>query len=212
MVTTPSKSITLEEFLALPETKPAREYIDGQIIQKPMPQGEHSTIQAELIIALNGSLKPQKIARASCSIALCEAVSFRATRGTRATASRAFPELRCTFGGRSTVPDISVFTWDRIPRDENGAIVDSFQAAPDWTIEILSPEQNHTRITKNILHCLDNGTQLGWLIDPSEQSIFAYYPQQQFAFLEDASDVLPVPDFAKSFQLTLGELFGWLLE
>ena len=28
---------TLEKFLKLPETKPAREYIDGKIYQKPMP-------------------------------------------------------------------------------------------------------------------------------------------------------------------------------
>ena len=187
MVTTPAQNITLQEFLALPETKPASEYLDGKIIQKPVPKGKHSTIQAELIIALNGSLKPQKVARA-------------------------FPELRCTFGGRSTVPDVTVFSWDRIPRDENGEIADFFLAAPDWTIEILSPDQSHTRVTKNILHCLDNGTQLGWLIDPSEQSIFAYYPKQQPRFFEDSSDVLPVPDFAKSFQLTLGQLFRWLLE
>lgn len=39
---------TLEEFLKLPETKPASEYIDGQIIPKIMPQGKHSVIQAEL--------------------------------------------------------------------------------------------------------------------------------------------------------------------
>ena len=187
MVTTPSKPITLEEFLRLPETKPASEYIDGKIIQKPMPKGKHSTIQTELSAALNVALKPQKTARA-------------------------FSELRCTFGGRSTVPDVTVFTWDRIPRDKNGEIADSFQAAPDWTIEILSAVQSHTRVTKNILHCLDNGTQLGWLIDPAEQSIFAYYPKQQPAFFEDANDVLPVPHFAKSFQLTLGELCGWLLE
>jgi len=32
MVQIPAKTITLEEFLELPETKPAREYIDGQII------------------------------------------------------------------------------------------------------------------------------------------------------------------------------------
>ena len=50
MVTTPSKPISLEEFLALPETK------DGKILQKPTPQREHSTIQTELIIALNGAL------------------------------------------------------------------------------------------------------------------------------------------------------------
>ena len=122
MVTTPSSIITLEEFLKLPETKPASEYIDGKIVQKPMPKGKRSTIQAELIISLNASLKPPKTARASCSIA--------STRGTRATAFRAFPELRCTFGGRSTVPDVTVFTWDRIPRDNNGEIADSFQAAP----------------------------------------------------------------------------------
>ena len=74
MVTTPSKSITLKEFLALPETKPALEYIDGKIIQKPMPKGKHSTIQGELVTAINSVLKPEKTARASYSIALCEAV------------------------------------------------------------------------------------------------------------------------------------------
>ena len=187
MVTTPSKSITLQEFLAIPETKPASEYIDGKIIQKPMPKGKHSTIQTELSAAINVALKPQKTARA-------------------------FSELRCTFGGRSIVPDITIFTWDRIPRDSNGEIADSFQAAPDWTIEILSPNQSHSRVMKNILHCLDNGTELGWLIDPQEQSVFVYFPAQQPAFFEAANDVLPVPDFAKAFELTLGELFGWLLE
>ena len=187
MVTTPSKPITLEEFLALPETKPASEYIDGKIIQKPMPKGKHSTIQTELSTAINIALKPQKTARA-------------------------FSELRCTFGGRSTIPDVTVFTWERIPSDDNGAIADSFQTAPDWTIEILSPNQSHTKVTKNILYYLDNGTELGWLIDPSEQSVIAYFPGKQPAFFEVATDVLPVPDFAKSFQLNLGELFSWLLE
>jgi Uma2 family endonuclease len=75
MVKTPFKSITLEEFLALPETKLSSEYIDGQIIQKPMLQGKHSLIQGELILAINSILKTPKTARA-------------------------FPELRCTFGGR----------------------------------------------------------------------------------------------------------------
>ena len=152
-----------------------------------MPKGKHSIIQAELIIALNGILKPQKIARA-------------------------FPELRCTFGEHSTIPDVSVFTWERIPRDKNGEIADSFQIAPDWTIEILSPNQSQTKVTKNILHCLNNGTKLGWLIDPSEQSVLVYFPQQQPAFFEVVTDVLPTPDFTQAFELTLGELFGWLLE
>ena len=34
MVQTPSRTVTLAEFLQLPETKPASEYIDGQIISE----------------------------------------------------------------------------------------------------------------------------------------------------------------------------------
>jgi Uma2 family endonuclease len=181
------KTITLEEFLQLPETKPASEYIDGEIIQKPMLQGEHSTIQAELIITANAALKPEKIARA-------------------------FPELRCTFGGRSTVPDVSVFTWERIPRKENGGIANVFALAPDWTIEILSPDQSQTKVTKNILHGLKHGTQMGWLIDPEERSVFVYLPTQSTEVFDEPEQLLPVPPFASEFRLTIGDLFGWLLD
>ena len=31
-------------------------------------------------------------------------------------------------------------------------------------------------------------------------------------FFEVATDILPTPDFAQVFELTLGELFSWLLE
>lgn len=53
MVQAPSKRLPLTEFLQLPETKPASEYIDGQIIQQPIPQGKHSVIQGALISAIN---------------------------------------------------------------------------------------------------------------------------------------------------------------
>ncbi|MDJ0712880.1 MAG: Uma2 family endonuclease [Prochloraceae cyanobacterium] len=185
MVTNIIKEISIKEFLALPETKPASEYLNGKIIQKPMPKGKHSIIQGELIIALNTFFKIDLIARA-------------------------FPELRCTFGNRSIVPDISVFQLERIPRDENGEIVDNFEIAPDWVIEILSPDQSSARVTKNILHCLNNGTKLGWLIHPNDRSVLVYYPERQPAFFESNTDVLPVPDFAKSFELTLENLFDWL--
>ncbi|MCF3607804.1 Uma2 family endonuclease [Planktothrix agardhii 1033] len=142
MVQTPSKIITVAEFLKQPETKPASEYIEGKIIQKSMPQGKHSTIQGELVTAINAILKPAKIARA-------------------------FPELRCTFEERSIVPDVSVFTWDRIPRDHNSAIA---------------------------------------------KSIFVYHSQQQTEVFDQPESPISVPPFATDIKLTVGELFGWLLE
>lgn len=184
MVQTPSKPISLDEFLQLPETKPASEYIDGQIIQKPMPQGQHSRIQQKLVSFINATVEDDQIALA-------------------------LPELRCTFGGRSTVTDIAVFQWARLPVNEDGSIANTFSAQPDWTIEILSPEQSSTRVASNILHCLDHGCQLGWLIDPGERLVQVYDPDKRLTSLESPQDALPVPPFAEALKLTVGKLFGW---
>ena len=42
MLTIPVKPMTVDEFLLLPETETASEYINNKIIQKPMPKGKHS--------------------------------------------------------------------------------------------------------------------------------------------------------------------------
>ena len=54
--------LMLEEFLKLPETKPASKYIDSQIIQKPMPKGRHSRLQGKLCATVNQVAEEQKIA------------------------------------------------------------------------------------------------------------------------------------------------------
>jgi Uma2 family endonuclease len=185
MVQTPYKTLTLEEFLAMPETEPASEYIEGQILQKPMPQAKHSLLQLELANAINALTRPQKIALA-------------------------LPELRCTFGGRSIVPDVAIFTWNRIPVDENGDIANTVEGAPDWIIEILSPNQGSMKVTHKILHCLNYGAQMGWMIGPDERFVLVYPAGCQPQSFEALEDVLPVPTFAQGVQLTVGELFGWL--
>ncbi len=185
MMPTLAEALTLEEFLDLPETKPASEYIDGQIIQKPMPKGKHSAIQGELVPAINSIVKAQGIARA-------------------------FPELRCTFGDRSIVPDITVFSWQRIPRDENGEVANVFAVAPDWTIEILSPDQGQTKVTKNILHCLKHSTLMGWLIDPAERTVFVYRAKQETEVFDEPGQVLPMPSLVGGLHLTVQDLFDWL--
>jgi Uma2 family endonuclease len=187
MVQVPVKLLKLEEFLQLPETKPASEFIDGQVLQKPMPQGRHSTLQSDLTTALNGVLKPTRV-------------------------GRAYSELRCSFGGRAIVPDITAFAWQHIPRDADGKVLNAFTIAPDWTIEIMSPEQSQTKVVRNILHCLQHGSQLGWLIDPEEETVVVYFPDRPTAIFEERAALLPVPDFAGPFELSIGQLFSWLAE
>ncbi len=104
----------------------------------------------------------------------------------------AFPELRCTIEGRSIVPDVVVIAKDEIPLDDAGNMTSlGIDFAPAWVIEILSPNQSQTKVTGNILHCLKNGSQLAWLIDPETRSLLVYQPNQLPDLWTEAVDILP---------------------
>lgn len=182
-MTIATRHISLEEFLQLPETKPASEYIQGQISQKPMPKTKHSRLQLRLCNAINEIAESPKIAYA-------------------------FPELRCTFGDRSIVPDIAVLFWEQIAFNADGEPVDDIKIAPAWTIEILSPDQRSNRVAGNILYCLQHGCELGWLLDPDDRSILVFLPKQQ-PQLCTGGDRLPVPDRIP-LNLIAEQVFNWL--
>jgi Uma2 family endonuclease len=85
-----------------------------------------------------------------------------------------------------------------------------FTIAPDWTIEVLSPDQRPMKVLKNISHCIMHGSQMEWLIDPDERSILVLQPEQSLMVIDEVGAALPVPKFASAIQLTLGDVFGWL--
>jgi Uma2 family endonuclease len=180
MVSITTKPASLESFLSLPETKPACEFINGKITQKPMPQGKHSRLQVKLSTNINQVVEIPKIAYA-------------------------FSELRCTFGGASIVPDISVFRWESIPRDEFGQVANRFQIYPDWAIEILSPDQRQNKVLANLLHCIENGTELGWLLNPEDKSVLVVSDRSIQIF----KGALPVLN-GINLELTTEQIFGWL--
>lgn len=81
----------------------------------------------------------------------------------------AVQELRCIVPPYSPVPDISIIACNRLP-DEDGPL----NGAPDWLIEIRSPDQSTLDLQNKIVHCLSNGTQLAWLIDLARQQIWVW--------------------------------------
>jgi Uma2 family endonuclease len=146
MTITAIRPITIDEFLQLPETKPASEFIDGQITQKPMPQGEHSLLQGTLCQTISQIAQPKQIALA-------------------------FPELRCVFSGLAIVPDIAVFRWERIPRLPSGRIANRFEIHPDWAIEILSPDQRYKQVLGKLLQCAEYGEDETILVVDSDRRV-----------------------------------------
>ncbi len=53
---------------------------------------------------------------------------------------------------------------------------------------------------------------MGWLIDPDEQTVFVYRPKQEPEVLDDPNAVVLAPSFASELQMTIQDLFAWLLD
>ena len=115
----PQQRMSLEAFIERPdpEDEPTLEFEDGLVTQKVPLQGKHAALQGSLVELFNRFARPKKLAMA-------------------------FTELRTTYARFSRVPDVTVYLWDRIPRDPGGEIANDFREPPDIAIEIVSPGQS----------------------------------------------------------------------
>lgn len=60
-----------------------------------------------------------------------------------------------------------------------------------------------------LLHCSEQGTELGWLLDPREDTVLAVFPEQRVWLLQ-GDTLLPVLN-ELDLVLTAAEIFGWLM-
>ena len=170
-MTTPTK-LTLEEFLALPETKPGCEYIDGEAVQKSMPSTGHTIIQGLVSLVFGLFLREHPVAVGG-------------------------PEWRCIFGSpgqeQARLPDFALVMRDRL----RGTQIDEpFRGAPDFAVEIVSPDDRMSEVLAKIQFYLDNGVRLVWLIDPRTRTVMVWSSwTEPRLFTEDdtldGADVLP---------------------
>ena len=104
----------------------------------------------------------------------------------------AIQELRCIIPPLSVVPDIVVVKNDRLCEDG------PLEGSPDWLIEIRSPSQSTLELQNKILHCLNNGTQLAWLIDIQRRQIWVWENQELPLVFAD-TDILPTLENISDF-------------
>ena len=176
--------MTVEEFLALPEEKPALEFEDRVVSQKVSPKAQHSVLQLSFTERVNHQMVQLKLARA-------------------------FQELRATFGGRSYVPDVAVFRWDRIPFLADGRVANDFFEPPDIAVEIVSPEQSVNALVRRCIWYVDNGVRIALLIDPDDTSVIRFLPGQPPVVLH-GDDPIDLSEVLVDFSLTVRELFDSL--
>ncbi len=177
--------LALDEFLQLPEEKPALEYRDGVVKQKMAPLGEHSVLQSELLRLLD-------------RVALMGQIG------------KAFPELRCTFDGASYVPDISVYRRERIPRTQTGRVADHFLIPPDVAVEIRSPGQTTGALSKRCAWYVEHGVQVALLVDGRDESVLAFRPGKAVQTIRDQG-MIELDELTPGARLAVREIFSALI-
>ena len=176
-----SQRLTLEEFLRLPEEKPALELMHGLVRKKVSPKTRHSTLQAKSVELINRFAEPARLAFA-------------------------FPELRTTFAGASVVPDVSVLRWDRIPRDAAGELVDDVVEPSDIAIEIASAEQSARELADRCDWYVRNAVPVALLVRSNARSVTVFRPGATPVELR-GSDPIDIDDILAGFDLTVQDLF-----
>jgi Uma2 family endonuclease len=178
------RRMTLEEFLKLPEEKPALEFCEGVVTQKVSPKIYHGRVQYKFAEFVNHFGEPRRLAMA-------------------------FTETRSTFGGSSFVPDVGVFRWERLPRGPDGKLLREAAQPWDIAVEIRSPEQTRAQQVRRCRWYVAHGVPLAVLVDDHDESVTLFRPDGRETVLRgddpiDLSVVLP------GFELTPRELFASL--
>jgi Uma2 family endonuclease len=174
-----SAKLTLEEFLALPETEPASELIDGEVVQKPTPTLDHGIIQRLLSFVLTLYLRAHPIGEAGS-------------------------EIRCIFGPpggeRPYVPDYIFIRAGRFRRGDRHVY-----GVPDHAVEILSPDDRMTDVMDKLRFYLAHGVRLVWLIDPDRRTVTVMTPPDRTRIVTE-SETIDGGAVLPEFSCVVGEI------
>jgi len=176
--------MTLDRFLALPEQKPPLELMDGEVTPKVAPVTEHVVLQLQFRDLVDGFAWPRKLARA-------------------------FPELRESYAEASTIPDVSVYTWDRLPRGAGGGWNNDVREPPDLAFEVLSPSQSPIDVLVRCLWYVANGARFALYADPTQRLVVVFRPLAEPVALIDTGSI-DLDEVIPGFSLDVAALFAAL--
>ena len=184
----PAKTMTADEFLALPDDGNDRWLIRGKLRPRDpemtMRNQVHSEVEASVVFPLMLWLHEQPEPRGRIS---CGEAGFRLRRDpdTLVGIDVAYTsaEIRARTAGKTTIYD----------------------GPPVLAVEILSPSDTHEEIVEKIGEYLEAGT-IVWLVDPDFRNVTVYRPGQEGEFFNARQELLGEP-YLPGFRVAVARLF-----
>jgi Uma2 family endonuclease len=84
---------------------------------------------------------------------------------------------------------------DKLSKDEKRKFL---PLCPDFVVELKSPSDRLAKLKRKMLEWIENGAQLGWLLDPDHRTVYIYRPgcePEQIVNPERAAGEGPVDGF-----------------
>jgi Uma2 family endonuclease len=144
------RELTLEEYLATPETNLRQEVIDGVIVMSPAPDVEHQWLLGNLYRILFD-------------------YATRTNRG-RVILAPADLLIRKTPKLRVRQPDLMLIPLDRLSREQMKR-VNVLEVVPDLAVEILSSSDTAKRWAGKLADYASIRVPELWLVDPDTESV-----------------------------------------
>ena len=178
---------TLEDLYAIPEEERHHELIDGELVEKASPSGEHGTAQRKLGVFVD----PYD----------------RRPGGGAPGGWWLMAEVEVEMGQELYRPDVVGWRRDRVPERPRGFPV---RIRPDWIAEILSPTNSGNDRVKKLNRYHAHSVPHYWLIDPVEENLAVYRwtDQGYLLVLAAAADERVRAEPFDALELAVGELFG----
>jgi len=183
MATTAARTMTVEEYLALPDDGCQYELVQGELIEMPGSGFEHSAINALLIMKLGLFVRQHKLGVVTSSDG-----AYVINRETRTV----------------LVPDVAFTRENRLPPPSERTGV--LELVPDLVIEVASPNDSANMISEKVREYLDAGVQLAWVVFPRRRMVQVYTPDRTSRLLYE-DDTLDGGDVLPGFEMRVGEIF-----
>jgi Uma2 family endonuclease len=102
-------------------------------------------------------------------------------------------------------PDISYWSAERLPLDIEP--VGYPEAAPDLSIEILSPSNEPAKIREKMKEYFARGVRMVWIVDPEKRTVAVYRSLDEGRILHESA-ILTVEDILPGFSCRVSDLFA----
>jgi Uma2 family endonuclease len=178
----------ISDFYAIAEAERFHELIDGTIVEKAAPSGEHAGAQTGIILTIGGPFQ----------------------RG----AGRGGPggwwiltEVEVQLDAHIVRPDVAGWHRERCPERPTGMPVTQ---RPDWICEVLSPSNSSNDRVKKLRLYHQVGVPHYWLVDPTEATLMVLrWSEAGYVTVLSAErgETVRAEPFA-DIEIAVGTLFG----